>query len=487
MFKKSLTIIAAVFMFFSLIPTISFAAGEITLDDVNFYMGDSPVYTAQEGQITAVVDVTNINTQKNAYLITAAFDGDLMTDMGASAVTLEVGKNTLPGQAVALSGTTSILKVFLWGNGMSPLVPVTLLNDISCEKTISDFQITLDTFTYKGDVNLNTRTVTVEVPLYRHTSKGPQEHEGYTISTSAYSNGITNVVPAFSVNEGAVSDYTGTPMDMTHENTITVTAENGTTAEYKIRVINPLIIRAEDFDTVEIIGPTHARWSNNPTTISGETYYPRRYMVNGSDTGSGVWYHRGFWVEDDGTVNTEKSLGTMCVTTVEGSNNTGVFNISKTVGLTGFELYSTESSLPSAIDKYAMSISVRCDSITDNGIRWLLNQNRWQVGFKAVSSNTYRLYFREDSTQSWRVFPNSPTFSYGEWYDIRVVQYENQNESNYDSTLEIYVDGKYISERSFTYSTDTNLSDTQIKFMSFNPALYNYYIDNVYITSVFRG
>ena len=224
--KRVLSILLALCMLNSMfvIANASGSTAEVTFDSVVFKKGNSEIFTIQSGELSAELNVKSSASVENAQFITAIYSSDKKMQQVdyIGSVALKEGKNTISSGKLSLSSADGkFLKAMLWDAGFSPLIDEQILSDKSCEKKITDFAVSGATAV---DVNTEDRLITVEYA------------KDYTSSGNYTYPALTNIKPVVSYSGASVSPASESPvtMSLTAPVIYTVTAEDGTTAEYKV-------------------------------------------------------------------------------------------------------------------------------------------------------------------------------------------------------------------------------------------------------------
>jgi len=208
--KRFLSVVIIIMILISLIPSGNYAvqaAEELIFSNPVFTCnkeGEDPEIGIRElkpGLISVSLNVTNTGTERNALLIMALYRKNSLDKLAFDKKTLSAS-DTLYAELYVPETyfRECVLKVFVWDSiiGLLPLSDEYALS--ASKKVINSFTVQLGGFTYKGDINQMTKTITVDVPTQVKTNTGLTTSSSLLRPTD-FQNAIKSVIPVITTED----------------------------------------------------------------------------------------------------------------------------------------------------------------------------------------------------------------------------------------------------------------------------------------------
>lgn len=233
--KKSVLFLTAIaIMSFVMLFTVAYAA-QIEPDNIVYRNGNEQIFTIEAGSLTSEVTLTSDTAYSSARLITAVYSGNVLDKVDFKTVSIAEATQTVKSNAVKVeTADSTILKAMLWNENLEPIMPAQLLSSKSCDTRITAFEIADATAV---DINEEDKLITVEY------SQPYNQQNSYIYPSRA---GVTPSITS----AGSVVPSSGTAVDLSLKEpiTYTVTAEDGSQAEYKVIAENTVTRCQTAFD-----------------------------------------------------------------------------------------------------------------------------------------------------------------------------------------------------------------------------------------------
>lgn len=417
------------------------ADSPISLQEVIFENASGRIYTSADDSVKARMHVTSTEAIDAAF-ITAAYNGNVLTGVNYTPVSLTEGDNTVEGASVpTIAGGRA--SAYLWSRDINPLVGVSSLTDISRDSSIHSFTIVARDVYKAADVYKSASVIDETITLsatVTQTEKAYVYGKTIIINYPRYAS-VTALQPIIEVAEGAtVSPASGVVRDFSSPVTYTVTAADGSQSVYTTMLREDMIGWQEDF---------------TGATVDSETGIPQ-------DSPS-VFYAQGLAHLGNLSGAWEKcqdGIGTYSI-----SNNALTF--SKEEKGASFWIYKRiQSSTKFPLVYSSVQFDIKFDVAEDSQNTGIL-----EIGVGPCTHSDYnktnpiKLYFnKRDSstiTMSFRTENNSfspfvAVLSIGESHTIRyetMLKFSQETPNNNAATktgalTRFFVDGKYVGETS---------------------------------------
>lgn len=435
MLKRSLAIFIAAIMCLTVatVGTMAATTPEVSIGDVRFYKltdgQKSEIYVVEDATVVAESNIVS-NVDTSASVITAVYNGNRLSSIDYKGdVSLKAGKTPFESAEMNINNAQDAeVKVMVWNPGsLEAFDNASVLNNVSCQKDINSATLTLtgDTpYNYQGLVDNDSRTISFYVPNEVYlgaysTGTGPYGI-GTGCDTAAASANISAVT-----NDGAVFSG-GNGINITNGGTVSVTAPNGTSADYSVVLKKEAIYHGIKFDD-------GALYDSTETARQGLPWWH-------GVVGTGAWYWSEFLF--NGATAKADSVTTELVTIDDTTGNKG-FRLQKPVAADPASIsinhYVTPTSLQEVVAKFRIKIdnlnttwyneaAVGGIALGECGIVPFITTRNAAENCFTFSSNIYMNRFTEDLTANepvgascFTAIPDAGNYELGKWHDFTLV------------------------------------------------------------------
>ena len=445
----------------------SFAEGAITIDDVLFFNGDKPVYVSEPGNIKAAATITSgFAEPKDVMVLVSSYDGNQLKGVSASYVTLKQGVNYLePSNAVPVENENNIVKFMVWDMAnLEPFAKPVSLTDVSNQKEITKFDITMGKLPFSASINNRTRTITVHVTTRRTNTTTNLSND---LNPTVFANSKTAVTPVIDGVGTITADSGTTVQDFTNPVTYTVVAADGTSVKYTAKLEEVILQRATDFN------------ANVEETPSTKPRVPQRWhMPDWHGTGSGEWRNEGYAYDEANEYVLTPAIDPETGEEIPAKTSSpllpsGLTQTASIVGLTQYPLNSANKVFRFEKREEMKSLSGVCIMHRDTASTMDIKKIVYEMDFMYEELYGYGMFIltggdkhnhiifnAQDADEGkykikWRPrdggpisdVPGAPQFNFNEWNKLRTVYTieEIEGTGQYVGKTEVYINGKYIS------------------------------------------
>ena len=432
-----------------------FAADEasVTVNSVKFVKADgSTAYTAKPGDaITAELNITGSDTV-NALVAVSVKDGNKLCSIKVMRTEITSGTNNYPCGTVAVPANAQNPKLDLtvWNaSKLTSYYKAHPLTGLSCEKSIKSFSVTSGSSTYVGDSDENEKVINIEQTALWESGKA-MDVKNYSFAN--LSAGTVSLIAAqgatASVSDGSTAEFL-----VDAEPIIEVTAEDGSVAEYSVKIDKRILRTSNTFNSAAIgsLGSGSIGSGSYYATATKASTDGKTAITTTVDTAEG----RGNVLSIDRVYGTDKPDTTFYLKDYNGIND--CYNAS-------FEFDFMYSNLVTTTTQHLGSFLFGDGSTNRFADIFLTNSNgKLRLGYRATGSGTGS---------------QMTTLAKDTWYNIRFVFTKDAQNV---PTMKCYVDNMMVYKTNTLYNNTTTIkwAGQYFTYMFYSTATGTVHFDNV--------
>lgn len=450
MVKKCLALILSMALCVAFITVPAFAAGAedgaiIAIDEIKYREGSENIYTLKTGDIKSEVFVTNEgNEAKDVIVAAAVYADDTLSDVSFVKKSVPAGakREKLSTEAVEVKSASDTYRTFVWEANGKPLCKDFTFGSKSTAKEIDSFSVEIGGKVFEGNVNKDKNEIEVYVPtmytVYQTTaylgldSKYADWVGGVTpdIFDAAIAQAITPTIEG----KGTIAGKSEAK-DFSAPVEYEITAEDGTKTTYTVKV--------NKADTRFYVGADHAKASVDSTGLI-ETKSNTNCIGQGAHL---MWYPQ---APQGGysAVLTSDATRTWKLTKTDASVNTDIVAYAP-----------IQARYFGFVQDNVVDVTMKLDDLSEgNGFVMSYfstdqdtSRNANLIFKKGTVDGTADLYWSRRGTGNPVKIEEAAPFTLGELHEVKVIRVmdpEMLPDGNFRGTVELYIDGEFVT--SFT-------------------------------------